>query len=82
MKRPDGEAGIPTFTPGRLRHSVASWAIDSGADPAMVAAFLAPLAPDNARVPRDALRPGQGADARVRRRIAHSLCSASMIFAW
>ncbi len=40
VKRPDGEVGIPTFTPGRLRHSVATWAIDAGADPAQVSAFL------------------------------------------
>jgi integrase len=33
-------AGIPPFNPGALRHSVATWAIDSGADPAMVSAFL------------------------------------------
>jgi site-specific recombinase XerD len=29
-----------TFNPGYLRHSVASWAINAGADPASVAAFL------------------------------------------
>jgi integrase len=40
VKLPDGGGGIPPFTPGRLRHSVASWAIDMGADPAQVAAFL------------------------------------------
>ncbi|ABC81607.1 tyrosine-type recombinase/integrase [Anaeromyxobacter dehalogenans] len=40
VKRPDGKVGIPVFTPGRLRHSVATWAIESGADPAAVAAFL------------------------------------------
>lgn len=33
-------AGIPVFTPGRLRHSVATWAINNGADPATVSAFL------------------------------------------
>lgn len=33
-------ASIPAFTPGRFRHSVATWAIDAGADPASVAAFL------------------------------------------
>jgi integrase len=39
VKRPDGGTGIPVFTPGRLRHSVATWAIEAGADPAQVAAF-------------------------------------------
>jgi integrase len=40
VKRPDGKVGIPVFTPGRLRHSVATWAIEAGTDPASVAAFL------------------------------------------
>jgi integrase len=31
---------IESFTPGRMRHSVATWAINSGADPAQVSAFL------------------------------------------
>jgi len=29
-----------TFNPGYLRHSVANWVINAGADPASVAAFL------------------------------------------
>jgi integrase len=33
-------AGIPRFPPGRYRHTVATWAIEQGADPAAVAAFL------------------------------------------
>jgi integrase len=33
-------AGVPRFSPGRYRHTVATWAIEQGADPAMVAAFL------------------------------------------
>lgn len=33
-------AGVPRFGPGQLRHSVATWAVESGADPAAVAAFL------------------------------------------
>ena len=33
-------AGIPPFTPRRVQHSVATWAIKKGADPASVAAFL------------------------------------------
>lgn len=34
-------AGIPSFTPGRFRHSVATWAIiEKGAAPDSVAAFL------------------------------------------
>jgi integrase len=49
VKRPDGETGIPAFTPGRLRHSVASWAIDAGADPAQVAAFLGHRSPRTTR---------------------------------
>jgi integrase len=49
VKRPDGSVGIPEFTPGRLRHSVASWAIDAGADPAQVAAFLGHRSPRTTR---------------------------------
>lgn len=45
VKRPDGQIGIPVFTPGRLRHSVATWAIEAGADPASVAAFLGHKSP-------------------------------------
>jgi integrase len=45
INRPDGGQGIPVFTPGRLRHSVASWAIDAGADPAQVSAFLGHRSP-------------------------------------
>ena len=45
VKRPDGEVGIPVFTPGQLRHSVATWAIEAGADPAMVATFLGHRSP-------------------------------------
>ncbi len=33
-------ADIPIFHPGQLRHSVATWAVNAGADPAAVAAFL------------------------------------------
>lgn len=32
--------GKAIFTPGRLRHSVATWAINEGADPGVVSAFL------------------------------------------
>ncbi|ACG73253.1 integrase family protein [Anaeromyxobacter sp. K] len=49
VKRPDGGTGIPPFTPGRLRHSVATWAIDAGADPAQVAAFLGHRSPRTTR---------------------------------
>jgi len=38
-------AGIAPFSPGRFRHSVASWAIESGAAPAAVAAFLGHKSP-------------------------------------
>ena len=43
-------AKIPPFTPGRFRHSVATWAINEGADPATVAAFL------NHKSPRTTMR--------------------------
>jgi integrase len=33
-------ADVPEFSPGRYRHSVATWAVEAGADPAAVAAFL------------------------------------------
>ena len=33
-------ARIPVFHPGQMRHSVATWAVNAGADPAAVAAFL------------------------------------------
>ena len=33
-------AGIAVFHAGQLRHSVATWAVNAGADPAAVAAFL------------------------------------------
>jgi integrase len=49
VKRPDGGVGIAKFTPGRLRHSIATWAIDSGADPAVVAAFLGHRSPRTTR---------------------------------
>lgn len=42
-------AGIPPFTPGRFRHSVATWAIENGADPASVAAFLNHKSPTTTR---------------------------------
>jgi site-specific recombinase XerD len=34
------KAKVEAFTPGRFRHSVATWAVNQGADPASVAAFL------------------------------------------
>lgn len=39
------EATGATFKPGYLRHSVATWAINSGADPGKVAAFLGHRSP-------------------------------------
>jgi integrase len=42
-------AGIPAFTPGRFQHSVASWAIEKGATPASVAAFLNHKSPSTTR---------------------------------
>ena len=38
-------AGIPKFSPGRFRHSVATWAMNNDADPASVAAFLGHKSP-------------------------------------
>jgi integrase len=40
VKRPDGEIGIPAFTPGMIRASVATHAVNAGVDPAAVASFL------------------------------------------
>jgi len=40
VPRPDGTDGIPAFNPGQFRHSVATWAIEAGADIAAVSAFL------------------------------------------
>jgi len=45
VKRPDGGVGIPRFGAGQLRHSIATWAINAGADPATVAAFLGHKSP-------------------------------------
>jgi integrase len=42
-------AQIEPFTPGQFRHSVATWAINSGADPASVAAFLNHKSPRTTR---------------------------------
>jgi hypothetical protein len=36
---------VPAFTAGRFRHSVATWAIEKGADPAAVATFLGHKSP-------------------------------------
>lgn len=49
VKCPDGKVGIPVFTPGKLRHSVATWAIDAGADLAQVAAYLGHKSPRTTR---------------------------------
>ncbi|RKH73384.1 site-specific integrase [Corallococcus aberystwythensis] len=43
-------AGIPEVSPGRFRHLVATWAINQGAEPATVAAFL------NHKSPRTTMR--------------------------
>lgn len=40
VKRPDGEAGIPVFTPGMIRHSVATHAVNAGESVQRVAEFL------------------------------------------
>lgn len=49
VKRPDGEIGIPPFTGAMMRHSVATWAIERGSDPASVAAFLGHKSPATTR---------------------------------
>ena len=38
------ELKVP-FSPGQYRHSVATWAVEAGADPAAVAAFLGHKSP-------------------------------------
>ena len=42
-------AGVPVFTPGRMRHSVATHAVDEGADMASVASFLNHKSPATTR---------------------------------
>jgi integrase len=39
VKLPDGKIGVPKFTPGRLRHTVSTWALNNGADLAAVSTF-------------------------------------------
>lgn len=42
-------AKIPPFSPGAFRHSVATWALERGSDPAAVAAFLGHRSPATTR---------------------------------
>jgi hypothetical protein len=49
VKRPDGKVGIPVFTPGRFRHSIATWAFEAGADPFAVSAFLGHKSPSTTK---------------------------------
>jgi integrase len=42
-------AGVARFSPGQYRHTVATWAIEQGADPAAVAAFLGHKSPSTTR---------------------------------
>lgn len=42
-------AMVPRFSPGRYRHTVATWAVEQGADPAAVAAFLGHKSPSTTR---------------------------------
>jgi integrase len=49
VPRPDGTDGIDVFTPGRFRHSVATWAFEKGADPAAVSAFLGHKSPQTTK---------------------------------
>jgi integrase len=45
----DGKIGIPVFTPGRFRHSIATWAFEAGADPFAVSAFLGHKSPSTTK---------------------------------
>ena len=49
VENPDGTFGITVFGPGRLRHTVATTAVNAGADPASVAAFLGHKSPRTTR---------------------------------
>jgi integrase len=49
VKRPDGKFGIPVFGPGRLRHTVATAAVNAGADIAAVSSFLGHKSPRTTR---------------------------------
>lgn len=42
-------AGVEPYSPGSYRHTVATWAIEAGADPAAVAAFLGHKSPATTR---------------------------------
>jgi integrase len=42
-------AGVEPYSPGQYRHAVATWAIEQGADPAAVAAFLGHKSPSTTR---------------------------------
>ena len=46
---PNGKVGISPFTPGRFRHSVATWACENGAAPAAVSALLGDKAPQTTK---------------------------------
>lgn len=39
FKEASAKAGVPTVYPGSMRHSVLTWAVEAGADPAKVAQF-------------------------------------------
>jgi len=41
--------GVPLFLPANMRHTVATWAVNSGADPGAVAAFLGHRSPRTTR---------------------------------
>ena len=49
VANPDGTFGITVFGPGQLRHTVATAAVNAGADPATVAAFLGHKSPRTTR---------------------------------
>jgi hypothetical protein len=50
LKKSCVDAEVPEIRPGQFRHSVATWAINEGEDPASVAAFL------NHKSPRTTMR--------------------------
>ncbi len=49
LERACRAAGIAVFTGAMMRHSVATWAIERGADPAQVAAYLGHKSPATTR---------------------------------
>jgi integrase len=74
-------AGIAPFGPGRMRHSVATWAVDDGTDLAAVSTFLGHRSPRTTKTfyathatPRNPLLPGP---ARIKRKRRNSRAKAA-----